>query len=109
MLDSNPIEFKLSKNKLIGMVTAIASIAVSIGTIFQSFPEKLVASFPGSQYVMIGIACLGVVFVGVVGVVIFNKLRDFFMVAPNGKCACVFKWHKKRLPKLVTFFTFCGN
>jgi len=76
MLDTHPIEFKLSKNKLIGIVAAIVPLVIGIGTIFQSPPEKLAALFPGSQYVMIGVACLGVVFVGVVGVVIFNKLRD---------------------------------
>lgn len=76
MLDTNLIEFKLSKNKLISMVTAIVPLVIGINTIFQSPPEKLAALFPGSQYVMIGIACLGVVFVGVLGVVVFNKLRD---------------------------------
>jgi hypothetical protein len=76
MLDIHPIEFKLSKNKLISMVAGIVPLVVGIGTIFQSPPEKLAALFPGSEYVMLGIACLGVIFIGVLAVAIFNKLRD---------------------------------
>lgn len=76
MLDTHPIALKLSKNKLISMITAIVPTVIGINTIFHSPPEKLAALFPGSQYVMLGIACLGVIFVGVLAVSIFNKLRD---------------------------------
>jgi hypothetical protein len=76
MTDLHPISFTRSRQKLVGIVTAIVPTLFGAIEILEKTPEELDKLFTGAAFVLYPIACIGIAGIVAAAIFVVRNLRD---------------------------------